>query len=213
VFFSSRGISSRATGTGIVLDSSSHILTSNHLLQGCDSLLLRHENLVLRARKGPVDEKLDLAILIPETGFPAEPVIFRNARPVPGEPVVIAGFPREVVGQGLLKAVSAEIATVRDPSLQEGMMRLTQGLSQGASGGPVLDRSGRVIGILSGLLVNSRSGKPVDAPGVAVRGEAVQAFLKRAGVRFRIGGEKLATVPAIARQAARQVVMIECSGR
>jgi S1-C subfamily serine protease len=113
----------------------------------------------------------------------------------------------------LLKAVSAEIATVRDPSLQEGMMRLTQGLSQGASGGPVLDRSGRVIGILSGLLVNSRNGKPVDAPGVAVRGEALQAFLKRAGVRFRIGGEKLATVPAIARQAARQVVMIECSGR
>ena len=207
-----QGASPGGTGTGIVLDGRSHILTSHHLVLGCDSLVLRHENLVLRARTGPVDEKLDLAILVPETGFPAEPAIFRNARPVPGEPIVIAGFPREVVGQGLLKAVSAGIASVNDRSLQQGMMRLTRGLSQGASGGPVLDRSGRVVGILSGLLVNSRSGKPVDAPGVAVRGEVVQAFLKRSGVRFRLGGEKPATVSVIASQAARQVVMIECSG-
>lgn len=208
-----QGASPGGTGTGIVLDHSSHILTSHHLVLGCDSLVLRHENLVLRARPGPVDEKLDLAILVPEARFPAEPAIFRNARPVPGEPVVIAGFPREVVGQGLLKAVSAGIATVRDPSLQQGMMRLTQGLSQGASGGPVLDRSGRVIGILSGLLINSRSGKPVDAPGVAVRGEAVQAFLQRSGIRFRLGDGKPATLSDIARRVSRQTVMIECSGR
>jgi S1-C subfamily serine protease len=93
------------------------------------------------------------------------------------------------------------------------MMRLTEGLGRGASGGPVLDRSGRVIGIVTGLLVNSRNGKPVEAPGVAVRGEAVQAFLQRSGIKFRLGVEKSASVSVIATRVARQVVMIECSGR
>ena len=210
---SNAAISAGGTGTGIVLDRSSHILTSHHLVEGCGSLTLRHENLVLRARPGPVDEKLDLAILVPEKRFSAEPAIFRNARPVPGERVVIAGFPKEVVGKGLLKAVSAGIASLSDPSLQQGMMRLSEGLNRGASGGPVLDRSGRVIGIVTGMLVNSRSGKPVGAPGVAVRGDVVQAFLQRSGIRFRLGDGKPATLSDIAGRVSRQTVMIECAGR
>jgi S1-C subfamily serine protease len=205
--------SSGGTGTGVVIDDRSHILTSYHVVEGCNGVMLRHDNLVLRAHLSRFDEKMDLAILVPERPFPAETAIFRNARTVSGERVVVAGFPGEVVGKGLLKAVSAGIASVDDPSLQQGMMRLTEGLGRGASGGPVLDRSGRVIGIVTGLLVNSRNGKPVEAPGVAVRGEAVQAFLQRSGIKFRLGVEKSASVSVIATRVARQVVMIECSGR
>ena len=205
--------SSGGTGTGVVIDDRSHILTSYHVVKKCDSLMLRHNDLVLQAGLSRFDEKMDLAILVPERPFPAETAIFRNARTVPGERVVVAGFPGEVVGKGLLKAVAAGIASVDDPSLQQGMMRLTEGLGRGASGGPVLDLSGRVIGIVTGLLVNSRNGKPVEAPGVAVRGEAVQAFLQRSGIKFRLGVEKSASVSVIATRVARQVVIIECSGR
>jgi serine protease Do len=201
------------TGTGIVVDDRSHVLTSYHVVEKCDSLMLRHSNLVIRARLIRFDDKRDLAILVPERPFPAIPAIFREGPPAAGESVVIAGFPKEVVSQGLLKAVSAEIVSIKAETPHDGMMRLSAGLNQGASGGPVLDRSGRVIGLLAGMLVDSRSGKPVDAPGLAIRPEIVQKFLKRAGMDFRKGKERPATVSAIAKQGANQVVKIECSGR
>ncbi|MGD9356900.1 MAG: serine protease [Chromatiales bacterium] len=204
--------SSGATGTGIVVDERSHILTSYHVVKGCKTVMLRKGEFVLRARSGKYDEKLDLAIIVPERSISAIPAKFRKGPPAPGEPVVIAGFPGEVVNQGLLKAVSAKIVSLNATTLQPGMMRLSVGLNQGASGGPVLDRSGRVIGILSGLLVDSRSGKTVEAPGVAVSGEAVQAFLQRSGINFRLDEGSPATVSAIAGQAASQAVLIECSG-
>jgi S1-C subfamily serine protease len=202
-----------ATGTGIVLDNRSHVLTNYHVIEGCGSVMLRHGDLVLRARPGKYDRQLDLAILVPEKSFPATPASFRVTPPVAGERVVIAGFPKEVVGKGLLKAVSAEIVTVNSTTPRPGMMRLSAGLSQGASGGPVLDLSARVIGLVSGLFVNSRDGKPVEAPGVALGGDRVQRFLHRAGIDFRQGKERPATIASIAKRAASQVVKIECSGR
>ena len=205
--------SSGGTGTGIVVDDRSHILTSYHVVKKCDSLMLRHKNLVLRVRLIRFDENPDLAILVPERPFPALPAMFRESPPAAGERVVIAGFPKEVVDQGLLKAVSAEIVSVKVETLHPGMMRLSAGLNQGASGGPVLDRSGRVIGLVAGMLVDSRNGNPVDAPGLAMRAEIVQKFLKRAGIDVRKVKKRPATVSAIAKQAANQIVKIECSGR
>lgn len=204
---------SGGTGTGIVVDDRSHVLTSYHVVEKCDSLILRHSNLAIRARLIRFDDKLDLAILVPERPFPAIPAIFRESPPVAGESVVIAGFPKEVVSQGLLKAVSAEIVSVKAETPHHGMMRLSAVLNQGASGGPVLDRSGRVIGLVAGMLVDSRRGKPVDAPGLAIRPEIVQEFLKGAGIGFRKGKDRAATVSAIAKQGANQIVKIECSGR
>ena len=204
---------SGGTGTGVVLDNRSHILTSYHVVEGCSRVMLRHGNLVLRARQGRFDDRLDLAILIPERSFPAVPAQFRKAPPKTGEAVVVAGFPKEVVGKGLLKAVSAEIVSIKVQTPHAGMMRLSQGLNRGASGGPVLDSSGRVIGILAGILVNSRSGIAVESQGIAIRGEVVQEFLRRTGIDFREGRERPANLSSIARQAASQVVKIECSGR
>ncbi|MEJ2310204.1 MAG: serine protease [Gammaproteobacteria bacterium] len=202
-----------ATATGIVLDNRSHVLTNYHVIEGCGSVMLRHGDLVMRAHPGKYDRLLDLAILVPEKSFPAIPASFRNTPPAAGERIVIAGFPKEVVGKGLLKAVSAEIVTVNSTTPRPGMMRLSVGLNQGASGGPVLDSSGRVIGLVSGLLVNSRDGKPVEAPGVALGGDRVQRFLHRAGIDFRQGKERPANIASIAKRAASQVVKIECSGR
>jgi S1-C subfamily serine protease len=202
-----------ATGTGVVLDERAHVLTSYHVVQRCNLVMLRHGELVIRALPGKYDEQLDLAILVPERPFPAIPVMFRETPPVPGEQVVIAGFPKEVAGKGLLKAVSAEIVTVNATTPRPGTMRLSRGLDQGASGGPVFDSSGRVIGLVSGLLVNSRDGRPVEAPGVALGSEQIQRFLQRAGTGIRKGGERPAGIAAIAKQAAGQVVKVECSVR
>jgi len=216
IIFPGKGMSAAlagATGTGILLDERAYVLTSYHVVQRCNRVMLRHGALVIRARPGKYDEQLDLAILVPERPFPVIPALFRDPPPVAGERVVIAGFPKEVAGKGLLKAVSAEIVTVNAITPRPGTMRLSRGLDQGASGGPVFDSSGRVIGLVSGLLVKRRDGKPVEAPGVALGSEPIQRFLQRAGIGIRKGREKPAGIAAIAKQAAGQVVKIECSAR
>jgi S1-C subfamily serine protease len=54
----------------------------------------------------------------------------------------------------------------------------------GNSGGPLLDMQGHVVGVVVSKLDNRRV-QNVDNVNFAVKGEAAQAFLRRANVPFR----------------------------
>lgn len=102
--------------------------------------------------------------------------------PVPGMPVVLAGYP---LGGFDLRVVEAHVAGYApDPFAAPGadapkVLRLDRPAVPGMSGGPVLDRAGRVVGILF----------------AAVRGEPTSYALPVSGLRSFLARDDLAPVP------------------
>ena len=195
-------------GTGFVVDDKGRVLTSHHVVAGCRLLAMRSGNARVAASLVSADRAADLALLLPHGALPASPVSFRRRATVrAGERVVVAGFPREVTGTGWLRAGSAEVVMAGDGA---GRFRLSVAVEPGNSGGPVFDRAARVIGVAAGTLRDAATGVPVGGPGVAVAGDAVQRFLRRAGVAYRMDEGSELGIPAIAERARDSTVLVEC---
>lgn len=142
----------QGAGTGIVIDASGYILTNSHVVDGARSIeVVFADGRKLVARVVGVDVRTDLAVLKVEgEGFvPAplgdsdqlrvgDPVIaVGNALALPGGPTVTEGI------------VSALERTIDAPGnrLLENLIQTDAAINPGNSGGPLLDASGRVIGV------------------------------------------------------------------
>ena len=203
-------------GAGIVASRDGAIITNNHVVDGCAAITVMDQ----RKKRHPAtlvgnDTKNDLALLRAKGPFD-NAATFRDGRAVEaGESVTVVGYP-----------LAAILGT--DPNVNFGYVTALAGLRgdssrfqvaapihKGNSGGPVLDQSGRVTGIVTAKLnaraVEKRTGDLPQNIGFAVRGELAQLFLERHDVAFArdAGGSKLENteVAAIGRAVT---VLIAC---
>lgn len=84
---------------------------------------------------------VDLAVL-PRLGNPRNTVSLARHAPIVGEEVVAIGAP-----EGLTNTVSNGIVSAYRDVEGQRMMQITAPLSEGSSGGPVLNRRGEVVGV------------------------------------------------------------------
>ena len=174
-----------SSGTGFVV-AADRVLTNQHVVEGCDRVLARTPDGRWLAAMAPaqVDAALDLAVLtIP--GNPGPVLAFRTAPVVRrGESVVAYGFPLAGLLSADPKLTRGEINALGGVRNDQNNFQISAEVQPGNSGGPLLDMQGNVVGVVVSKL-DSRRVQNVDNVNFAVKGEAAQAFLRRAGVVFR----------------------------
>ena len=141
---------SKFSGTGFALTSEGYLVTSAHVIQGADSLLVEgRDHQRYHAETVYSDVKHDLAILRIKdhsfNGFGKLPYTFKGGQADLGERVFTLGYPREdvVYGEG---ALSARSGFNGDTAFYQ----VSIPVNPGNSGGPLLDGQGNLIGVLSG---------------------------------------------------------------
>ena len=157
--YSSRGsaeIPSSGVGSGVVLTADGFILTNRHVVADSQSLTVElsdGEEFPATVVKESGDQ--DLALIKIDAGGLIPAVIGDTGSLQVGQTVIAIGSPlgtfTETVTKGILSATGRTI-TVRDEStgLPETLTDLLQtdaAINPGNSGGPLLDASGKVIGI------------------------------------------------------------------
>ena len=148
---------SKFSGTGFALTSDGYLVTSYHVIQGADSLLIEGRDRQ-RYHAEPVysDVKHDLAILrITDkkfSGFGRLPYAIKSGQADLGERVFTLGYPREdvVYGEG---ALSARSGFEGDTAFYQ----VSIPVNPGNSGGPLLDERGNLIGVVSGRQNDAQS--------------------------------------------------------
>src|SRR5208282_79302 len=145
-----------ASGTGVAIGAKGEILTNAHVVEGCQRISVKfasgHSEVAeLVAR----DEKNDLAVvrLTGTNNRPASVAMFREGAPIrPGDAVVALGYPLA----GLL-ATTANLS-VGNVSALAGLgddsryVQISAPVQPGNSGGPLLDASGHLVGIVTAKL-------------------------------------------------------------
>ena len=135
-------------GSGFIVDASGLIVTSHHVVKGADSVTVTlHDGRMLDARIAGIDPKTDLALLEIDAGGSLPVVEFGNSdRTRVGDWVVAVGNPF-----GLGGTVTAGIVSGRGRDIGSGpyddYLQLDAPINRGSSGGPLFDRSGRVVGV------------------------------------------------------------------
>ena len=175
------GGEAQGEGSGFVLDESGHIVTNAHVVSGAGSISVRFaDGTVAKGTLLGSDTSTDVAVV--DVDVPAdklEPLPLGTSRAVePGQPVLAIGSPFGLEGtitSGIVSAVGRTIdAPDRTPI--SGVIQTDAAINKGNSGGPLLDASGRVIGVNS--QIESDSGGS-DGVGFAVPIETVRAVAEQ----------------------------------
>ncbi|WP_299987087.1 serine protease [uncultured Pontibacter sp.] len=140
----------RFSGTGFAISPDGYVVTSSHVIQGADSILIENKaGLKFKVTEVHRNTDYDLSILKVEdpafAGFSKLPYTFKTASSDLGERVYTLGFPREdiVFGEGSLSSASGFEGDTTS-------YQISIPLNPGNSGGPLLDDKGNIIGVING---------------------------------------------------------------
>jgi serine protease Do len=184
--FSSRGfaeIPSTGVGSGVVLTADGYILTNKHVVHGSQSLTVElADGEQFPATIVKESDETDLALIkIEATGLTPAVIGDSEALKV-GQTVIAIGSPlgtfTETVTKGILSGTGRTItvkdeATGRDVTLTN-LLQTDAAINPGNSGGPLLDATGKVIGINTAVSVNA------EGLGFAIPIEAAASLISQA---------------------------------
>ena len=149
-------IPSTGVGSGVILSADGFVLTNKHVVAGSESLTVElADGRQFAARIVDRSEETDLALIkVDASGLKAAVIGDAGTTPV-GATVIAIGSPlgtfTESVTKGILSGIGRTI-TVQDeatsrPVTLTNLLQTDAAINPGNSGGPLLDASGRVIGI------------------------------------------------------------------
>ena len=192
-----------ATGSGVAVDLKGHILTNAHVVEGCPRMV---NPLLGTAEVVAVDKASDLALLHLARRPPGM-ITFRTGALKLGEPVIAAGFPLSFLLQNGLNVTAGNLSALSGPEGDRRYVQHTAPTQPGNSGGPLMDRSGRLLG-----LVVARADAKLEAQNVnwAVALSTIQSFLDENMIAYQAGGDAPLSPELIASQARTHTILLEC---
>ncbi len=205
-----------SSGSGFVVDGSGAVLTNAHVINHCKSIIIKAMSAPpVAAIVDGVDPKNDLAILR-AMGAIGEPAHFRiQSQPgTLGESVGVIGFPLAGILSSEPKATFGQINSVAGINNDYTLLQISAPVQPGNSGGPVLDASGLVIGVVVSQASPTMAAVAGNIPqnvNFAVRGEIAQIFLAAHGVKVSTGRRwHTRSTEEIAAMGQKSTVLIAC---
>ena len=141
-------------GSGVILNAAGAVLTALHVVDGAGQIQVEFADgtqSLARVAAGRPDK--DVAVLVvdrlPEVVVPA---VLATPPPV-GDAVFAVGNPlglRASLTAGVISAADRAVGTASGPTLQ-GLIQFDAAVNPGNSGGPLLNRAGQVVGIVTSL--------------------------------------------------------------
>jgi hypothetical protein len=202
-------------GSGFVISTQGHVLTNNHVIDGCATLRVNGEHASATPKVVAKDPRNDLALLM-ITSPRRHVARFRQGRAVrPGEDVVVVGFPLRGLLAPQANVTTGTVSALAGPNNDTRLLQITAPVQPGNSGGPLLDQGGNVIGIvaskLDALRVAEVTGDIPQNVNFAVKASVARIFLESQGVAYETADTRKKLEPAdIAERARKYTVVVEC---
>jgi S1-C subfamily serine protease len=136
------------SGTGFAISGTPVVVTAGHVASDVKEMVVRYADGSMPAAKPVfVWREKDVALVRP-TNAQSIGLSGRSTPPRVGEPVIVVGYPlTDKLGVSQISVTQGIVSAVRDDVIQ-----LNVSVNPGNSGGPVLDATGAVIGVVTGRL-------------------------------------------------------------
>ena len=168
----------QALGSGFVYDTAGHVVTNQHVVDGAQQISVRFWNgATYRATLVGSDPSTDIAVI--KVAAPASmlrPISLGDSAAVQvGQGVVAIGSPfglEETVTAGIVSALHREMTAPNNFTIADSI-QTDAAINHGNSGGPLLDLSGKVVGV--NAQIESDSGGS-DGVGFAIPSNTVRSI-------------------------------------
>ena len=202
------------TGSGFFVSDAGHVLTNAHVVEDCATARLVWPEHAMAAEILAREKRVDLALLKAERPGPAVSRLRPAVRQ--GEPVAAYGFPLSGTlssGGSFTTGGVTALAGIRD---DDSRLQISTPIQPGNSGGPLLDESGNVVGVIVSRLIAMRGNTGYAAVpqniNFAIKASEAASFLDANGVRYATGKLQARLSPAdLADRGRAFSVQIKCT--
>ena len=173
----------QSLGSGFIVDPAGYIVTNQHVVVRAADLKIKvttNDGKTYNALYITGDEKKDLAFIKIDSKDSFPFINLDNISPnLLGETVIVVG---NAVGYGSSISRGVLSATKRDISVDnvdyKDLVQTDAAINPGNSGGPVIDISGRLVGISSAKMAFTPQGVPTQGLGFAIPADVVRGSVK-----------------------------------
>lgn len=205
------------TGTGFVISNNGHVVTNQHVVDGCVGDILGNLSgeASVKLRLVSSDETNDLALLQAPSPF-KDVATIRDKAIHPGDSVIAIGYPFHglltsdfTVTTGIVSSLSGILNDTR-------YLQISAAVQPGNSGGPLLDNGGQVVGMvaakLNALKFVKATGNIPENINFAIKTGALRDFLDNSVVSYQTADAKSELKTSdIARNARTFTLLISCT--
>src|SRR5216684_3018222 len=173
------GGTTQAEGSGFVVDTSGHIVTNQHVVDGATSITVRFKDgKTAKATLVGTDPSTDIAVIkVNVAASELHPLTLGTSSTIePGQDVIAIGSPfglTETMTSGIVSAIDRTIQAPNNYSIA-GAIQTDAPINHGNSGGPLLDTSGNVVGV-NAQIVSDSGGN--DGVGFAIPIDSVKSVV------------------------------------
>ena len=173
----------QSLGSGFIVDPAGYIVTNQHVVARAADLKIQvttNNGKTYNAHYITGDDKTDLAFIKIDSKDSFPFISLDNISPnLLGETVLVVG---NAVGYGSSISRGVLSATKRDISVEnmeyKNLVQTDAAINPGNSGGPVIDISGRLVGISSAKMAFTPQGVPTQGLGFAIPADVVRDSVK-----------------------------------
>jgi S1-C subfamily serine protease len=183
-------------GTGFVVSAAGHIVTNNHVIDGCSELkgnLTGEASMMLRVVSS--DANNDLALLqAPSTATFKDFARIRDRSFRSGDSVVAIGFPYHGLLTSDFTVTTGIVSSLSGMLIDTRFLQISAPVQPGNSGGPLFDNSGQIVGVvtgkLPGLRIAAATGNIPENINFAIKTGALRDFLDNSVVPYQTAEPK-----------------------
>ncbi len=145
-------------GSGVVVNADASVLTALHIVEGATEVELSFaDGTKTSATVASVEPDSDIAVLTPDTlpGLVVPATIGNPSSMRVGDEVFPVGNPLGLVGSlsaGVVSGLDREFRPSDREEPLRGLIQFDAAVNPGNSGGPLVNRGGQVVGIVTGLI-------------------------------------------------------------
>lgn len=207
------------SGTGFVVSANGHIVTNNHVIDGCvgdiKGNLTGEAAMVLRVVS--TDTNNDLALLqAPSTTTFKDFARIRDRSFRSGDSVVAIGFPYHGLLSSDFTVTTGIVSSLSGMRNDTRFLQISAPVQPGNSGGPLFDTTGQIVGVVTGkipgLRIAAATGDIPENINFAIKTGALRDFLDNSVVPYQTAEPKgeLKTTD-IAGNARPYTMLISCN--
>ncbi len=174
----------QSLGSGFIIDPAGYIVTNQHVVERAADLTIQvttNDGKTHNAHYITGDDKTDLAFIKIDAKADFPFVSLDNISPnLLGETVIVVGNAvgyGSSISRGVLSAVKRNITV--DNIEYKDLVQTDAAINPGNSGGPVIDISGRLVGISSAKMAFTPQGVPTQGLGFAIPADVVRDSVSR----------------------------------
>ena len=196
-----------SSGSGFVTSSgNANIITNNHVIEGCNNIVISHKGNRINGKILAVDPKNDLAILKAKLNVSkVYPVALVDAKLL--EDVIIAGYPLGKEVSAAIKITKGSVSSLAGYGDNYSNFQTDAALNQGNSGGPIINNKGNVVGV---AVANYGKEEGIESFNFGIKSSTLRAFANSNGISFKYPNPRPLQNTELGELITEATVFLEC---